>query len=338
MGGDISFIMSADDLAMISRKHRALRRIREILAEFEEQFEPMPDVMHIIDQKIGQFAQDKQDDVEQAYNFLHSLETHQCLDNYMARQMEIDGQIRSTLIKWMAEVIQWFDLPDETFFLSVGYVDQFLKRESVPKDNLQLLGVGAMFLADKMIEEDTNISIHKMAEMLSKPVATRVNEIAKQESQICVTLDFRLLCATPLDFLSIFKELDDTMPMSKGSRSDVNTSRTREMFHLAVRVAEIGMLTYALWQFSPSLIASAAWSIAHYIQWRQSKPSGMTGDHIGSESIENSIVSHWPDTLACFTCYTGQHLKVCATLLLTGYDSVMSQKCLPVIATRKITL
>lgn len=66
---------------------------------------------------------------------------------YMRRQRDINTSMRTILIDWMAEVGEEYKLHSETLCLAVTYVDRFLSLISVLRNNLQLVGTAAMFIA-----------------------------------------------------------------------------------------------------------------------------------------------------------------------------------------------
>ena len=59
--------------------------------------------------------------------------------------------MRTILFDWMMEVSAEFSMKRETFHYSVNYTDRYLERvHNVPKGELQLIGVTALYIASKM--------------------------------------------------------------------------------------------------------------------------------------------------------------------------------------------
>jgi hypothetical protein len=88
-------------------------------------------------------------------NYLVSIEGIYSPDpNYFEYlQPDISNMMRTILIDWMMEVWNEFTLKRETFHYSLNYVDRFLSaHKNVRKEELQLVGVTAMFMAAKMEE------------------------------------------------------------------------------------------------------------------------------------------------------------------------------------------
>lgn len=98
------------------------------------------------------------DEAEQAakmLNYLISIEGAYSPDpDYFDRcQPDISNMMRAILMDWMMEVCNEFTLKRETYHYAANFVDRFLSiRKNVRKEELQLLGVTAMFMAAKMEE------------------------------------------------------------------------------------------------------------------------------------------------------------------------------------------
>lgn len=92
--------------------------------------------------------------VKDIYNYLQRLEKKFAIPaNYLAAQKEVTPKMRTVLIDWLNEVHLQFHLFTETYYLTVGIIDRYLKAYTVTsRKKLQLVGVGAMFLACKYEE------------------------------------------------------------------------------------------------------------------------------------------------------------------------------------------
>lgn len=86
------------------------------------------------------------------FNYLKEREAQFPVDDYMERQIHLSKWMRSLLVDWMVEVQETFELNHETLYLAVKIVDQFLCKEVINKDKLQLLGAAALFIACKFDE------------------------------------------------------------------------------------------------------------------------------------------------------------------------------------------
>jgi G2/mitotic-specific cyclin-B, other len=74
------------------------------------------------------------------------------LSSYMSSQAEISERMRAILIDWIIEVQYRLTLMPETLYLTVYIIDQYLSMESVPRKELQLVGISAMLIASKYEE------------------------------------------------------------------------------------------------------------------------------------------------------------------------------------------
>lgn len=99
--------------------------------------------------------------------------------------------MRGVLLCWLMEVHQKYKLSSETFFLTVSIIDEFLKKESVSRNKLQLVGVTALWIASKY-HETYQVPKLKNLELLCDH-AYRGQDILVMEGQIIQTIGFSLL-------------------------------------------------------------------------------------------------------------------------------------------------
>jgi len=72
--------------------------------------------------------------------------------DYMAKQPEINSKMRAMLVDWLIDVGIEYELGNETVFLTISYIDQFLSSLTISLQNFQLLGTAALFIASKYEE------------------------------------------------------------------------------------------------------------------------------------------------------------------------------------------
>lgn len=72
--------------------------------------------------------------------------------DYIKKQVCLTTWMRSLLVDWMVEIQESFELNHETLYLGVRLVDLYLSHTVVNRDNLQLVGAAAMFIASKFDE------------------------------------------------------------------------------------------------------------------------------------------------------------------------------------------
>jgi hypothetical protein len=109
--------------------------------------------------------------------------------DYMDRQVEINWEMRQTLVDWLLQVHLRYHLLPETLWIAVNILDRFLSQRIVSLLKLQLLGVIAMFIAAKY-EEILSPSIEEFVFMTENGYTKE--EILKGERIVLQTLDFKV--------------------------------------------------------------------------------------------------------------------------------------------------
>lgn len=74
------------------------------------------------------------------------------LSNYMETQTDVTPQMRGILVDWLVEVQECFELYHETLYLGVKLLDHFLERNSIKRDELQLVGATTLLISSKIEE------------------------------------------------------------------------------------------------------------------------------------------------------------------------------------------
>lgn len=64
----------------------------------------------------------------------------------------MNKKMRTILVDWLIEVHHRFELMPETLYLAINLIDRFLSVKTVPRRELQLLGISAMLIAAKYEE------------------------------------------------------------------------------------------------------------------------------------------------------------------------------------------
>jgi len=150
--------------------------------------------------------------------------------------------MRSVLVEWLVEVHQQFSLLQETLYLSVCILDRYMQvnAEKVPRKQLQLVGVTAMFIAAKY-EEMYAPEIGDFVYITDN--AYTPSQIREMEIKIMSVLKFDLGRPLPLHFLR---------RNSKAGQVDA-TAHT-----MAKYVMELTLLEYRFVHVLPSEVAAAA--------------------------------------------------------------------------------
>ncbi|XP_073417507.1 G2/mitotic-specific cyclin-B1-like isoform X3 [Dendrobates tinctorius] len=178
--------------------------------------------------------------VKEIYSYLRSLEDAQPVRPSYLRGQEVTGNMRAILIDWLVQVQMKFRLLQETMFMTVAIIDRFLQENPVPKSQLQLVGVTAMFLAAKYEEmyppeigDFTFVTDHTYTKA----------QIREMEMHILRVLKFAIGRPLPLHFLRRASKVGEV---------------TAEQHSLAKYLMELVMVDYEMVHYPPSQIAAAA--------------------------------------------------------------------------------
>ncbi|CAD6238833.1 unnamed protein product [Miscanthus lutarioriparius] len=179
--------------------------------------------------------------VEDIYRFYKSTEgTCLPLSSYMSSQAEISERMRAILIDWIIEVQYRLILMPETLYLTVYIIDQYLSMESVPRKELQLVGISAMLIASKY--EETWAPLVKDLLCLCDNAFTR-DQILTKEKAILDRLHWNL--TVPTMYMFIVRYLKAAMGDEK-------------LENMAFFYSELALVQYTMLVYPPSVTAAAA--------------------------------------------------------------------------------
>ncbi|XP_068429994.1 G2/mitotic-specific cyclin-B1 [Clinocottus analis] len=182
--------------------------------------------------------------VKDIYKYLRQLEVEQNVRLLYLEDQEVTGNMRAILIDWLVQVSLKFRLLQETMYMTVGIIDRFLQDHPVPKKQLQLVGVSAMFLASKY-EEMYPPEISDFAYVTDRAYTTA--QIRDMEMTLLRVLKFQLGRPLPLQFLRRASKIYEV---------------TAEQHTLAKYLLELTMVDYEMVHFPPSMVASASLALA----------------------------------------------------------------------------
>ncbi|XP_075472374.1 G2/mitotic-specific cyclin-B1 [Ascaphus truei] len=178
--------------------------------------------------------------VKDIYCYMRNFEAELAVrPNYLQGQ-DLTGNMRSILIDWLVQVQMKFRLLQETMFMTVGIVDRFLQENPVPKNQLQLVGVTAMFLAAKY-EEMYPPEIGDFT-FVTDNTYTKA-QIRDMEMKILRALKFAIGRPLPLHFLRRASKIGEV---------------SSEQHTLAKYLMELVMVDYEMVHYLPSQVAAAA--------------------------------------------------------------------------------
>ncbi|KND04080.1 uncharacterized protein SPPG_01522 [Spizellomyces punctatus DAOM BR117] len=119
---------------------------------------------------------------------------------YMHSQTELTWQMREALIIWLIQVHSEYDLRPETLFLNINIMDRICSTRLVTKDQYQLLGIAALWVAAKYEENHGRVPSLKNLSFICMH-RYREKDFVRTERLILKTLEFDLNYPTCESFL-----------------------------------------------------------------------------------------------------------------------------------------
>ena len=220
--------------------------------------------------------------------FEHLLETQKqylvdCPLSLKTVQTEITGGMLAILFDWLVEVIPEYGLSQETLHLTRNLVDRFLALEKCPRAELQLVGVASLSIAAKMIERFPPSMCDYV--YICDNMYTR-EQVIDKETVILSKLDYRVVCPTSPEFLSLYAH-----------QLDISALEEPRIMFLARYLLD---LTVTRNDFSTSLPSTLALA-ALFLATRQFKTSkDIKGDDASVEALYQvwKLESTSPDKLS----------------------------------------
>ena len=134
--------------------------------------------------------------------------------SYFLNQPEINEKMRAILIDWLIDVNNKFCFKEETLFITINIIDNYLSQKKIKRCNLQLLGVTALFIACKQNE----IIFRRLKEYAYiTDNAYDINDILNMEIEILKTLNFNILFPSSLTFFELLCNNFDIINQKKES-------------------------------------------------------------------------------------------------------------------------
>ncbi|CAH2050274.1 unnamed protein product, partial [Iphiclides podalirius] len=213
--------------------------------------------------------------IKDIYKYLTELEEKYPIEfDHLSKQSVITGKMRATLIDWLVEVQRQFSLVLETFHLTVGIIDRYLQAvPSVQRNQLQLVGVTAMFIASKYEEiyaPDVGDFVYVTDNAYSKA------DVFSCERDIMSKLGFCLARPIPLSFLRRFVKA---------------AHGTSKNHHLAKYFVDLSLVEYTMSHYRPSELAAAAICLSLYLL------------------SNKSLTEVWSPTLSYYSGYSLEHIE-----------------------------
>ncbi|KAI7687082.1 G1/S-specific cyclin-E1, partial [Sarcoptes scabiei] len=179
-----------------------------------------------------------------------------------ARHSSLQPIMRATLLDWLNEVCQAYNLTRQTYYLALDFFDRYLSlKDDVSKRRLQLLGITCLFIASK-IEEIFPPKLSRFSFVCDG--ACDDSEILTKELVILNTLKWELHPITPIAWLNaFFKVFTYSEKENISSKRPVNESflipnYDSQMFVQIAHLIDLCTLDAGSLSFSYSVIAASA--------------------------------------------------------------------------------
>ncbi|KZV30396.1 hypothetical protein F511_21096 [Dorcoceras hygrometricum] len=227
--------------------------------------------------------------IEDIYGFYKLAEGEARVHDYMDSQPEINSKMRAILVDWLVEVHKKFELMPESLYLTINIVDRFLSVKSVPRRELQLVGISSMLIACKYEE----IWAPEVSDFIAISDNAYVREqVLLMEKAILGKLEWYLTVPTPYVFL--VRYIKASVPSDQ------------ELENMAFFLAELGLTNYAtIIPYCPSMISASAVYAARC-------------------TLNRSPL--WTPTLKHHSGYSEDQLMECAKLLASFHSGVVENK------------
>ncbi|CAI8599295.1 unnamed protein product [Vicia faba] len=164
----------------------------------------------------------------------------------------ITTNMRGTLVDWLVEVADEYELLPETLHLAVSYIDRFLSIQSVNRSKVQLIGVSAMLIASKY-EEITPPKAVDFCQITDNTYA--LQEVLEMEALILKSLNYEMGSPNVTTFLK------RVVAIVSENRKTSNL----QFEYLCNYLADLSLLDYECIKFLPSVVAASVIFLAKFI-------------------------------------------------------------------------
>jgi len=202
--------------------------------------------------------------------------------DYMDQQQDINYKMRAILVDWLVSVHLKFRLLPETLYLTVSMIDRYLEKKAVVRQQLQLVGVTAMFLASKY-EEIYPPELKDFVYVTDR--AYSKEQLIRMEVDMLKVLQFTITVPTGWRFLERFSHLAESTDCTAA---------------LSKYLLELPLVEYHMVKYKPSLQAAASLFLAHKIL---------------------KVEPAWSTRLATLTSFSELQLRPCAKDMLILFQA-----------------
>ena len=195
---------------------------------------------------------------------------------YMAKQKDINEQMRAILVDWLIDVHYNFNFNKETLFQTIWILDTYLSYEIIQRNKLQLLGITCLFISCKYNE----ICYPKTNEFIYvTDNAYDIKELLKMEKDVLKKLEFNILVPTSIQFYDILSKIFNF---------------NSEQYNFGRYFLESNLIDYNMICFSSSIIAiSSAYIVMKFFNIKDYEYlyliNDKNNDYISKENIKTVI-------------------------------------------------
>lgn len=201
--------------------------------------------------------------VQDIYKYLQTLEDKYFLRANFLSNHKCTPKMRSTLVNWLIDVHINFNFLQETLHLSIAILDRYMQEATnIGKENYQLVGISAMFIAAKYEE----VYIPDLSELVYIcDNSFTAQQILKMEIHILNKLKFNLGRPLSIHFLRRYNKV----------------AKVTSMHHnLGKYLLEIALIDINLCYVKPSLQAAAACCFSIIVLEEKDNPSDIWTDSL----------------------------------------------------------
>ncbi|XP_077542831.1 cyclin E [Haemaphysalis longicornis] len=179
-------------------------------------------------------------------------------ETVLERHPALQPRMRAILLDWLIEVCEVYRLHRDTYYLAQDVIDRYLAKSSdLPKNQLQLLGITALFLAAKM-EEIYPPKLTEFAYVTDG--ACQESEILEKEMSILVALNWDLTPVTVNGWLSTYLQISAARKekKGKGEQNFLFPGFSACSFVQVAQLVDLCMLDVDCLRFTYSVLAASA--------------------------------------------------------------------------------
>mmetsp|Transcript_25545 Transcript_25545/g.55387 ORF Transcript_25545/g.55387 Transcript_25545/m.55387 type:complete len:334 (-) Transcript_25545:828-1829(-) len=184
-----------------------------------------------------------------------SLPRHDYIENVQRDGMRVAW--RSKVTAWLLEFEEEFAISPDTIAVAVNFMDRYLSTTSTQKGIVQLLAMGAIFIASKIHETENPIGMTELRDLADGEYLE--SDIKLMELELLRVIQWKLNPVTPQSFMNHFMQY-------------VACENDRKILHEdAVTFLDIIIPEYIFLRYPPSVQATAAMLCAFHMTGKCSK-------------------------------------------------------------------